>query len=495
MAKLIYALVSEHGNNSAYQRKLRELTIAFCRYGYRDEIIEAATIDLALQQAANRDADYCLLQSAGHVIDEQWYLPHWSEQGLRHGIAQLCQQTDFLLAGEVVKGESGALGLATDCFLVNLRHYRALGMPAFGEADHMLRWQWKCTAALQSLPDVITSQQLQQIERVTDVAGSGLVTVGFNAGLVLRCFSHAINQNRFDLADSDKAMPEEHSAFAKCLREPNQAQSYLAQLSQAQSEFVRRAAKQIGSAKQGVFLLNIENYTDLDAEPKGAPLDAVFSVAAGFKIYYALAKMGFHANTEVVFFDYSEKALAVRQYMVNHWDGADFPAFVRHLFDVFPEPETFYQLWFNTHSRNINWQDLEQLWQNELTRWGGAAAFQNQWQVWRKLPHRYLHVDLLAAREELLAALQHYEHSYIWWSNAFFTIYSHWHFNASAREQHYLQWLLALADVAPNCRINGADHHNSAVNCTTAAKYAAHTLNAHHVELHPTQFPSVAMSF
>ena len=38
-------------------------------------------------------------------------------------------------------------------------------------------------------------------------------------------------------------------------------------------------------------------------------------------------------------------ALEIRKALVEHWDGEDFPHFVKYLFGRFPSPQTFYHLW------------------------------------------------------------------------------------------------------------------------------------------------------
>ncbi len=267
------------------------------------------------------------------------------------------------------------------------------------------------------------------------------------------------------------------------------------QLAPAQLEFIQRAQKQNQNAKKGVFLLNIESYDDLDKEPKDQVLDSVFSVAAGFKAYRILATQGFHAHSQVVFFDYSQQALAVRQFIVEHWDGEDFPAFVKIIFKHFPEPSTFYQLWHNTDTKNIDWQDLEQLWQTELARWGGSQRFKEQWQRLKSLPHRYMHIDLLEDKQALFEAIKGAGNSYIWWSNAFFTIYSLWHFSAQQRKSFYYEWVSLLAQYAGDCRVNGADHNNYAVNGLTAQQYHKLLDEQSGGELSPHALPCLDMQF
>ncbi|CAM4028013.1 hypothetical protein [Pseudoalteromonas byunsanensis] len=487
MNKLIFGLLNPFGEQlNALQSKMRELTIAFSRYRYRKEIFEGHNIAAILSMAVEKGADYCLIQSIGHVIDEQWYLPHWQRQGFHQSISELCQQQDFLVAGQLYRSDNHTLGIESNCILVNVSQYHRAGQPEFGEID----WQMREVVSVASEVALDDSEQWQKKKQPCDAQGWQFVLHSLEQGLHVKAFSQDINYNRFDLN-----VPKTQQVFAECLLGSPALSEVENKLAPAQLEFLQRAQKQTKNSKRGVFLLNIESYDDLDNEPKGHALDSVFSVAAGFKAYRILATQGFHANSQVVFFDYSQQALAVRKFIVEHWDGENFPAFVKKIFEHFPEPDCFYQLWHNTDTNNIDWQDLECLWQTELKRWGGAQSFKVQWQRFKTLPHRYMHIDVLENQQTLFDAIKGAGNSYIWWSNAFFTIYSLWHFSAQQRKSFYHQWVSSLAHYAADCRVNGADHNNYAVNGLTALGYL-HLLDKQTGgELFPQALPCLDIQF
>src|SRR4029079_12982857 len=113
-------------------------------------------------------------------------------------------------------------------------------------------------------------------------------------------------------------------------------------LSPDQREFLDVIARQTGNAQRGVFLWNIEPYADVVSDDADRPRTAtLYAVAAGFKPNAILQAHGFDAGTQVVFFDYSERALAIRRHIVEQWNGEDFPGLVRHLVHTFPAPQTY----------------------------------------------------------------------------------------------------------------------------------------------------------
>lgn len=485
---LVFALLTEPATQiTKAQGKLRELTIAWSRYGYHGEIIEDESIDNVLNTASQQGYGYCLLQRAGHVIDEQWYLTHWNREGFHKGIKRLISSEDFLVAGQWYISEAQCIGLKTDCLLVNLTHYQTCKKPPFGTADgivrNMLGFEQTATTGRLS-----SSCHLSEVP--CDNSGWNMVQSSFTHGLPVISFSADINNNRFDLMDSNNS-DMFYQSFGRAVDEIEESNLF----SCTQKTFFNRIKKQIQFAPKGAFLLNIESYRDLVPTSHHQPLDALFSVAAGFKPYRILHTQGFHRNTQIVLFDYSQQALDIRKTIVDEWNGENFPAFVRYLFQRFPSTDVFYQLWHNTTPETLNWNDMEILWKMELEQWGGADNFKNAWQEYAKLPHLYLHCDLLKEQQQLLSLIAQHKNTFIWWSNLFFTIYGHWHYSAAQRKTIYIDWINALANTAPNCLINGADHNNIAINGISAAQYCTLFNPTSNDELKPQYIHQVDLLF
>lgn len=459
MKNMIFGLLSREcqATDKTY-KKLRELTIAWTRYRYQGEIIEGATVDEIMAKASLKDADFCLIQASGHIIDERWYLSNWGKQGFYDSIAALSTEDNFLVAAEPDQTNTNALN--TDCLLVNLEKFRALGKPAFTDGN-------------------------------SETSGANWIAQSYKHNLTLPTLGDNINHCRFYLDELEQPTKLLTTLFGQ----PLDHASFSFEEQSPQQRFIEKINRQINNAKNGVFLFNIENYGEIEARQVAQPLEALFSVAAGFKPYRILLEKGFTQNTQVIFFDYSQSALDIKKHMIEQWDGEDFPGYIAQLFKTFPHPDVFYQLWDGTTPDNIDWSDITWMWQQELEKWGGAENFKAHWQDCRRLPHQFLSCDLLNNRQPLLNKLAEFKRSYLWWSNAFFTIYSHWHFDADARKQQYIDWLKSLQSVAPNCEISGADHNNAAVNGLTVSEYTKQFESNHCDQLHPQQINKISMQF
>lgn len=223
-------------------------------------------------------------------------------------------------------------------------------------------------------------------------------------------------------------------------------------------------------AGRGVFVLNYESYDDVAEPPPGfaPPVSTLYCVAAGLKPNRILETHGFDARSHILFFDYSAHALEFRRRLDAEWDGRDYPAFLRALFAR--RDGSHYYLWPGASPDAMDWRELERLWAAELTRWGGAEAFESHWRRFRELRRDYLPCNILEP-DDLLARIENRPGAVIWWSNAFSTIYSAAHHGLEEKRRIYGDWIGRLADKAPDIFLYGSDHSNSSVNALTARAY------------------------
>jgi len=290
--------------------------------------------------------------------------------------------------------------------------------------------------------------------------------------------------------------PEQAAALAGALGEGLLRRSYdEGALSGDQRAFLDVLRSQVAEARRGIFIFNYESYLDVDEPPAGlgGPLSTVFSVAAGFKGYRLLATHGFDGATRVVFFDYSPEALELRKYLHETWNGEDYPAFLRRALTRIPPSRAFYQFWAPLDTDDPDWGAVEEAWQGELVRWGGAEAFREQWRRLRSLRHELVLANLLTDHDVLYGLLDGRRDAAIWWSNAFFTFFSNWHYDLAERRRIYERWIDGLARRAPDLLLYGSDCNNVSVNCIRAGEYRERFAAGD--ELAPVQLYRHAMLF
>jgi hypothetical protein len=128
---------------------------------------------------------------------------------------------------------------------------------------------------------------------------------------------------------------------------------------------------------------------------------------------------------------------------------------------------------------------MERAWARELERWGGERRFREHWSQYRRLRHEFVQCDVLEDATPLLARVQAEQDAVIWWSNAFFSVYGNWLFDAGHRRGRYDSWIDGLAGRSPDLFLYGSDFGNSSVNDVRAGDYRRQLAEAAPDELVP----------
>ncbi len=457
----------------AVAAKYRDLTISWLRYSYRDSIIEAATVTRILAEAMDRRYRYCFILPYGSIIVEHWDPEEASRGDFVAGVRRWIAENEFLVTGRIVDGGDAWYGFDGQCVLVNLARYRRLGAPGFERSvDGPIELPKPLSTMSEDRIFALWPSGVRQ-RMQPGIPGWPLIAASLEAGLSVPGLDTDLLNRTLSLTGAGHA--------GKCLfsrylghgierfrREPSHDA-----LTHDQSGFLNLIARQTANARKGVFLWNIEPYTDVEAPPPEfrQRISSLYSVAAGFKANRILHTHGFDRDTRVVFFDYSPNALAVKKRMVEEWDGDDFPRFVSYLFREFPYPETYYQLWGDLSPGELDGSDLEHAWDRELQRWGGAGAFRAHWGEYRELRHEYVDSNILTDPSALLTLVKREPRAVIWWSNAFFTMFSNWYYGLDERRKFYDVWIEGLAAINPDILVYGSDYNNASVNSIRAGEY------------------------
>lgn len=437
--------------------RLRDLSLSWARFGYQGPVIEAADPARILDETIERGFHYCLLLALGTILDENWYPAHWARRDVHRALDELMDDGDFLAAGRPVDVSQASLPIDDRCLLVNLKRYASSGRPFLAGARPVPK-------------NGVRSGDVPGERVSSSVSHTGTDAVR----MTFRTFDSASAEAVVDLlsrsGDASGVVPYLGGHIAKISASEIMTSPGL---TAPQRRLLAKVRGQVNGAKRGVFPWNLESYDDVDLPPQGfeSPLNTVYCVAAGFKPYRIVQTHGYGCDTRVVLFDYSERALEFRQRLLDEWDGVDYPAFLRRAFGEMP-PDTYFQLWADLAPDQVAPSDLDQLWKAETDRWGGEKAFHEHWTLCRALPHEFVVCDLLEDPAPLLERIRSEPAAVIWWSNAFFTIYSNWLLTIAGRRQRYEKFIKGLAEAAPDLYLYGADHMNSSVNSIRADEYA-----------------------
>jgi hypothetical protein len=418
--------------NEHLREKLRSFTISWARYDYPGPIFEARSIEEILAEALAEGYETCFVQAYGHVIVEPWIPPHQKAKGFYQALSELIATTQEAVVGQWKPGSASAT--TPQCLLVDLRRWHASGRPSIQSflANDEQRVATRCfPAEMLKRTYVLGAEHPKQISAFIRFLDGGIADFGPE--------------------DAGKCLSDDQRRFLKMVRSHTQG------------------------AQRGVFLWNVESYLDV-VEPAdfgfNGPIGTLFCVAAGFKPNMIVTTHGFDANTRIVYFDYSAQALEFRKLLWAEWDGEDYPHFLEYVFRKLPAPGTFYHLWNDMRPDELNAADFQQAWQAEVDLWGGAQAVKDHWREYRRLPHEFVHCNVLQEPDKLFRRIGNGPNDVIWWSNAFFTVFSNWFYTLSERRRIYDAWVAGLAACNPQLSLYGFDFNNIGVNGIRAKEYA-----------------------
>lgn len=453
--------------------KCRDLTITWSRYDYHGPVIEDSSVDAILDRALAQPSRYCFIQSHGWILRERWNIDQNAAGTFLSALQEWMGRQDAFVAGRICTAPDAWFGIDPECLLVDLERFAACGRPGFGEAEVALR-ELPVPVVIGTRGEVGALQpSTRSAPAAPKIHGWHFVEASLKQGLQVLALPDIV---RGRLLDFVPRSPEARRCLRAILDEGIEAGAAASpDCSPDQVAFLGSVAAQASNARRGVFLVNIESYADVETPPPEfqAPVSTLYSVASGLKPNRILQTHGMAAQTRVVFFDYSERALAVRREMIEQWDGTDLPGFIRHLFSRFPPPDTFYQLWADCTAESMDWAAVESLWRRDLDRLGGASAFREHWQDYRRLDHVFVHCDLLTDPGPVFAQLRDEPGAVMWFSNAPFTVHSNWRFMIGERKAMYERWIDGVARRNPGMLLYGSDYANANVNCLTAGRYAS----------------------
>ena len=410
-------------------QKFKEITEFFTRFKYFGPIIVEKSVNNVLDKALEYDVDYCIVQSVGHIIMEATFFNH---------IEKWIEKQNFFVTGHIMdknkanknnpNGEEGYYGLHKQCMLVNLDYYKKFDKPVFGDKNSGEEFVIKAKSHAKDIHDDYTPLSLAPTDESTVctplVDGWNFINTSLANDLTVYNFHPRIRETKQYLYPTSSA-----EELSKQLNWINNIVEF---------------------APQCVFLWNTENYKDLKYVPLKNPVKKLYSVAASFKPNMILNTFGFKENSEVVFYDYSKPSLAFKKLLVTQWDGEDYPAFVTWALNKYQFSET----------GGVETQTLsrKELWEREIKWWGSENKIKDHWDMYKRLKHSYIHVDICESPEKITSKITPEEHSIIWWSNAFHTVNAQYVRGLQGVKDCYNNWISQIIEKNPNIWILGKDY-------------------------------------
>ena len=423
-------------------QKSKELTEFFTRFKYFGPVVHGKSINEVLNKAIKHNVKYCIIQCVGHLIKEYEFfrlLESWMEK------------YNFFITGHIMDKQSknsahpdgnGYYGLHKQCLLVNLEYYKKFDRPIYGEKGSSENVNvTKAIRHAKDIHDDYTPLALKPTEETLIctplVDGWNFINKSLENDLIVYNFLPKIRETK------QYVYPNKSAA------ELNQQLSWIREI--------------VDFAPTCVFFWNTEGYWDIKYIKLDKPIDKLYSVAAAFKPNFILNTFGFKDTTEIVFYDYSKQALAFKKMLLKHWDGEDYPDFLRWAKGKWAINETA-----GTKTEN---ETYETLWENELSWWESEQNVKEHWKRYKKLKHTFIHTDICKTPEKVTSKITGNGTEVIWWSNVFHTVNAHYMRGLQGVKSCYNEWLRQIQEQNSQIYIMGKNYINVPVEGGTIKEY------------------------
>ena len=440
MSKYVIGIYDDRDTirNKDLGNRYKELTEFFIRHikVISNDYIVDKTINQVLNKALASGADYCIIMCIGHFVSDPKFFTY---------IDSWIDKIDFFVTGHIIDKDSNNSqadsnnhywGLHKQCMVVNLKYYEEFGKPDWGD-KFISEDKIELAKAKRSTTDIHDDYTPIFLEPTRETQICTPYVDGWN--FINKSLENGLKVYNFHPKIRDTKKYTYPSKDIKTLKE--------------QLTWVNNI---ITGAPNCVFFWNTEPYIDVvKASTKNIPkIKKLYAVAAAFKPIFMLHKIGFYDDTEVTYYDYSKQALAFKKILLEEWDGRDYPKFLRYA-------KSKYQI-NETHGASTEGKTYEDLWKRELINWGSEDILYEHWQRYKKLKHKFIYCNLLENPEKVTNSIDNTEYSYIWWSNAFHTVTSHYTMSLEELKNHYNdKWVKEIENNNPNIRCFGTDILNN----------------------------------
>jgi hypothetical protein len=452
MNKISFGLYNQIDNrNEQYQKHIKAIT----NFSYnllvelngfkKEEIIEDIHLENILEEASNRNSDWIFLVAYGFVGFSPIMISELVNYAELNGYSILCHILDYNLNPYRKKLY---YSLHEQCMLINVKDWVASGKPQYKKASHVVE-QTMCAVirSEDNIHDNYTPYWIKPTSEKITLTGDLPDGWGFIDGFcsnrfTIGNFPNHIREMKMHL------YPDHGTELEQILNKDN--------FSIPKEEQQRKwlANTEVTKKANDVYIFNTCSIEKEDFRIK--KVENLYSVGSGFKPLLLLNQCEWDDKTRVVYFDNSKKALNFKKWLLEHWDGEDYPSIANYYKETVDADVNF--IW---HYKN---PDSYKEWQNIIAKFGSKADWLDFWNKYKKLEHHFLEIDLFENFDQLISDMKNNQgNNLIWFSNIFYSIISLRYFTPQELDSHYQNFYSQIVGNNKALQILGYDNEGTKV--------------------------------
>lgn len=450
MKTLTFALYNQIQHRSAsYQDHIRFITEfslnselrAWPRsYTKPVDFVECNEINDALHIADAADSEYLYIVAYGHRSTD----PH-----LPTRMIQYAEENNYAVLGHILQDnpdspDSGFYSLHHQSLLINMNLWRQAKKPLWGNYSRISHEVLPTVQrSIENFHDNYTPLWIKPA--AGQISYSGIVREGWQ--LISGMISHGLQIGNFPLEIRNSKMhlyPDSDILLEQVLANVSTVEP----TEWNQAQYIKFTS--FAPTQSCVFIYNTDNMIEEPMDyDSSTELDTIYCVAAGFKPLQLLTRCKWSQLTRMVYFDYSQSALDFKRWLVENWDGKNYPEAVdNYKKDV---DTNFQPIWFVG-------KDQSGVWESTMEIFGGQDSWLELWAQYRKLEHRFIKTDLFGDCSQLLADMKSRSgYNLIWFSNTFNTEAAVRNFGRQRLNEIYTNFLADISSCNTTLQVCGTD--------------------------------------
>jgi hypothetical protein len=340
------------------------------------------------------------------------------------------ENPNFFVVGHIMAKQGRYPGLHRQMLIVNIETWERLGSPDF--LGQGFFWDRAPTYPNFKLSDDTMSADYTPawIKSAEGTQSCDVVEDGSNWIALALDNNITIDNLDFEMRECKTFLyPYENPDLLERAWTNLQDESLLDQIENfTQRAWLRKLGYQEFIEKDRVYAYNTERLSG-EGVRASAPIDSIFSAAAGFKTLALLRNNGFHENTIVNYYDWCDSSINFKKHLLETWDGVDFDK------------------WLLEHDLEYNFSstyrgNYSEFWNKEVEKeFESAEKFKELWDRYRKLEHNFFVIDLVNEPEKLIAEMNKQTGvKVLWTTNIWPTMMLHWNVDMDTIEQKYLKF-------------------------------------------------------
>ena len=389
-------------------KKCKAMTLHFLKLRATQRVRVMQDFSLSrLLEDASLQSEWCVVMTPGNIVHDGFF------KSVERILSKASPAT--MMFAHLLDRKNRGFGIHEQFFIINVKRWKEMGSPRFALAAENEVQLTRPQRSVENVHDDYTPLWLRPTQEEyrlrPRIFGWNIIDRALKRGLEIENVPQDLRRYKCYLYPEENTTAL-HQAIDQIQDLKLDFPSLL--LTDHQKSVLQRLQIEAAFYGQKAFLFNTEGYWEVEARENKRPLDAIFTLASGFKDLVMLREHGATPTGKLVYFDLCAQALAIKKLMYEKWDGRDFPAFIMRIHEENRDE-------LNGLVFTVGHDEFQKKWEEEIKLWGSEDRFQRTFRQAQLMEKEFVHMDILGDPSPITQRLAQSQgkNFAIWYSNCF----------------------------------------------------------------------------